>query len=172
MFGYSKRNTIAKFDTTKQKVLDTEEVPFRKIFRFRYQYLIYMALLVWAGFVVLIWLGNDSIPEKTVFTTLFGITAIYTAINITRAKLVLSNTGIEHYTALGKISSSWDNVSEIIKRHTGDDVLILKSESFIGLWKSKVSSYEIPLTSFDIDWRTREIGKIISKYAPLQFLEE
>ena len=169
---YSKKRNIAISDTTSPKAASTDEIPFRKVFRIPSNPLRFIGFLMFAVFFTLVWLGDQSILIKIGISVLFGFLVLYIAAETIRAKLVLSNTGIEYYTAIGKVSFSWDNISEIIKRRTGDDVLILKSGSFTGLWKGKVNDYEISLTNFDIDWRTREIGKIIAKYAPLQFLEE
>lgn len=172
LFIYSKKKTIALFNSTKREITSPNETPFRKVFRISSHPIRYIGFLILAGAFFLIWSSDKTIPIKLGNTIVFGLMALYAIPEVIRAKLVLSNTGIERYTALGKVSSSWDNISEIIRRRTGDDVLILKNGIFTGLWKSKVNEFEISLTNFDIDWQTREIGKIISKYAPLQFLEE
>ena len=119
------------------------------------------------------WLGSWPCLASIV-AALVGLILLYSGFAI---RLVVTEEGIEYQQVGYSVRTAWHKVLRIGPARMGlvpSEALILADYSIRGAkWLSLISGMRpkgaIPLSSFDLNWRTSEIGRAIRQYAPKLF---
>lgn len=163
---------IAKSVDIRTENADIENIPFAREFQPAPQ--LGLVALFFIFIAVIIWDWREYLPNSTkiIGTIFYGGMIIIIIISLVFQKLILANDGIKYFNGFGKVEFPWKNAIEIVKTGSGNNMMIARDVSYSGLWKRKISKYEVPLSFFDKNWRTGEIGKIIEQNAHLEFIDK
>ncbi len=164
--------TIAVPNSDIKEKVDSDKYPFLKAFQPSVQGRWIVLIFIFIAIIIWNWTENSPLINKLIASMILGGGIIFVVVTIIRSKFVLSENSLEYFNGFGKVELPWKNVIEIVQIPGNNDMLIVRDVSYSGLWKRKISEYEIPLSTFDRNWRMGEIRKIIEQNANLKFIDK
>jgi len=158
-------------DGIKEKI-NSDKYPFVKVFQPSIQGRWIVLIFIFITIVICNWTVTSPLINQAIASIILGGWIIFIVVTIVRSIFVLSENSLEYFNGFGRVELPWKNVIEVVKTPGNNDMLIVRDVSYSGLWKRKVFEYEIPLSIFDQNWRTGEIGKIVEQNANLKFIDK